>query len=111
MGETKKKLAAAGGGLKGSVVAHLGDGNFHAGILYGAKDKAAAERVIAEIQRTGIEYEGTVTGEHGIGLTFRDALVDELGADTVAAMRCIKLALDPLCLLNCGKVFRMDQND
>jgi hypothetical protein len=51
--------------------------------------------------------EGTISGELGIGLTFRDALEAELGADTVAAMRHIKLTLDPLCLLNPDKVFRL----
>jgi D-lactate dehydrogenase (cytochrome) len=51
--------------------------------------------------------DGTVTGEHGIGLVNRDALIWELGDDSVAAMRKIKMALDPLCLLNPGKMFKM----
>ena len=107
--DTKAKLVASG--LKGSVLGHLGDGNFHAAILHSAEDKSVAERIIKEIQQVGVEYEGTVSGEHGIGLTFRDALENELGEDTIAMMRRIKMALDPLCLLNCDKVFYMDEKN
>lgn len=105
MEESKSKIKQSG--LQGAVLAHAGDGNFHAGILYAADDKEKVECIIVDIQDTGIRLEGTVSGEHGIGLTFRDALEAELGADTVATMRQIKLALDPLCLLNPDKVFRL----
>lgn len=74
-----------------------------------------------------VQMEGTVTGEHGVGLVKRDYLEGELGKDTVDAMRrvsllstdwlrcvtnrCVttqlKLAYDPLCLLNCDKVVRV----
>lgn len=54
-----------------------------------------------------IEMEGTITGEHGIGLEYRDMLVNELGVNYIDAMRQIKLALDPLCLLNPDKIFRL----
>lgn len=60
-----------------------------------------------QAQKLGISFDGTVTGEHGIGLINRDALIWELGDDTVATMRQIKMALDPLCLLNPGKVFKL----
>ncbi|KAL9614193.1 MAG: hypothetical protein Q9167_001281 [Letrouitia subvulpina] len=52
--------------------------------------------------------EGTVTGEHGVGLIKRDYLMHELGEDTVDAMRKLKQAFDPLCLLNCDKVVRAE---
>jgi len=55
--------------------------------------------------------EGTVTGEHGIGLEKRDSLVEELGVESVDAMRLIKVALDPLRLLNPDKVVRIRHND
>lgn len=105
MEETKTLIAQSG--LQGSILAHAGDGNFHAAILFSADNKKKAEQIIAEIQRIGISMQGTVSGEHGIGLTFRDALEGELGSDTIATMRKIKLALDPLCLLNPDKVFRI----
>jgi D-lactate dehydrogenase (cytochrome) len=105
MEEPKSKIKRSG--LQGAVLAHAGDSNFHAGMLYSAEDKERADRIIAEIQEAGIRLEGTISGEHGIGLTFRDALEAKLGPDTVATMRQIKLALDPLCLLNPDKVFKL----
>jgi D-lactate dehydrogenase (cytochrome) len=54
--------------------------------------------------------DGTVSGEHGIGLEFRDKVIYELGSSTVDAMRSIKIALDPLCLLNPGKMIRVEQD-
>jgi hypothetical protein len=44
------------------------------------------------------------TGEHGVGIGKRDFLVEELGAGTVALMKAIKRTVDPLGLLNPGKV-------
>lgn len=107
--ETNSKIKAAG--LLGSTLGHVGDGNFHASILYGEKDRVAAERIIADVRRRGIEMEGTVTGEHGVGLALRDMLEVELGENAVDMMRRIKLALDPLCLLNCDKIVRVEPND
>lgn len=107
--EVNSKIKAAG--LLGSTLGHVGDGNFHASILYGEKDKATSERIIADIQRRGIEMEGTVTGEHGVGLALRDMLEVELGEGAVDMMRKIKFALDPLCLLNCDKIVRVEPNN
>jgi D-lactate dehydrogenase (cytochrome) len=44
-----------------------------------------------------------------VGLVKRDYLPHELGQDTVDAMRRLKLAFDPLCLLNCDKIIRMQK--
>lgn len=107
--ESDSKIKAAG--LLGSTLGHVGDGNFHASILYGEKDRVAAENIIADIRRRGIEMEGTVTGEHGVGLALRDMLEVELGENAVDMMRKIKVALDPLCLLNCDKIVRVEPND
>ena len=97
--------------LRGSILGHVGDGNFHASVLYGKSQKEAAELVILETRRRGYEMDGTITGEHGIGLTLRDLLTEELGADATDMMRRIKLALDPKCLLACDKVVRMEVED
>ena len=107
--EANSKIKAAG--LLGSTLGHVGDGNFHASILYGEKDRVIAERIMDDIRRRGIEMEGTVTGEHGVGLALRDILEVELGTNAVDMMRKIKFALDPLCLLNCDKIVRMEPND
>jgi D-lactate dehydrogenase (cytochrome) len=59
--------------------------------------------------KRAIEMEGTATGEHGVGLVKRDYLPHELGETTVAAMRRLKQAYDPLCLLNCDKIVRAEK--
>ncbi len=58
--------------------------------------------------KRAVEMEGTVTGEHGVGLIKRDYLAHELGQSTVDAMRKLKEAFDPLCILNCDKVIRSE---
>ncbi|TVY81427.1 D-lactate dehydrogenase [cytochrome] [Lachnellula suecica] len=94
-------------GLVGSCVGHVGDGNFHACILFSDHQKPLAKKLIREAQKLGVERGGTVSGEHGIGLENREALIYELGEDSVDAMRRLKLALDPLGLLNPGKIMRL----
>ena len=94
-------------GLTGGCMGHVGDGNIHVPIFYNKEQKEKARRLVDEIQRMGIEMEGTISGEHGIGMEHRDMLVEELGEDSIDAMRKIKLALDPLCLMNPDKMIRM----
>ncbi len=70
-------------------------------------DRAAEERAhvaCEELYRAAIALGGTVTGEHGIGASRKEFLVEQRGADAVAVMRAIKHALDPLGILNPGKV-------
>ncbi len=59
--------------------------------------------------KRAIEMEGTATGEHGVGLVKRDYLEHETSPATVDAMRKLKQAFDPLCLLNCDKVVRVQK--
>ncbi|KAH8805287.1 hypothetical protein F5884DRAFT_798888 [Xylogone sp. PMI_703] len=95
-------------GLKGSILGHVGDGNFHTTVLYSLKHEAKARKIIADVQKRAIKMEGTITGEHGIGLQNRDMLCDELGPGYIDLMRQIKMAMDPLCLLNPDKIFRIN---
>jgi len=86
---------------------HAGDGNLHPTFVWDRGDALAEERVQAaceELYRAAIAMGGTVTGEHGIGAARRDFLELQRGADAVAVMRSIKTALDPLNILNPGKV-------
>ncbi|KAM0329312.1 hypothetical protein ACHAQA_004617 [Verticillium albo-atrum] len=95
-------------GLMGSIVGHVGDGNFHTLLLFPEEKRHIAEGVVHRMIDMAIEMKGTATGEHGIGLVKRDYLEKELGTETVDAMRQMKNAFDPLCLFNCDKVVRME---
>ncbi|KAL0935385.1 d-lactate dehydrogenase [Colletotrichum truncatum] len=105
--ETKEAMAKTG--LFGTIVGHVGDGNFHTILLYNDQERKRAEHFVHNMVKRAIEMEGTVTGEHGVGLVKRDYLPHELGETTVDTMRQIKKALDPLCLLNCDKIVRVQQ--
>ena len=86
---------------------HAGDGNLHPTFVWDRGDAAAEERAQAaceELYRAALALGGTVTGEHGIGAARRPFLEAQAGADAVAVMRAIKAALDPLGILNPGKV-------
>lgn len=56
-------------------------------ILFNEKERKIAEAVVHRMVKRAIEMEGTVTGEHGVGLVKRDYLDHELGETTVDAMR------------------------
>ncbi|KKY20898.1 putative oxidoreductase [Phaeomoniella chlamydospora] len=92
-------------GLFASILGHIGDGNFHESIMYQPHEKAAVEHVVHRMVNRALEMEGTVTGEHGIGLGKKQGLVKELGPETIAVMQTIKKSLDPYWLLNPGKIF------
>jgi FAD/FMN-containing dehydrogenase len=77
----------------------MNQGNFHTFITYNSKDKARARKLIRKVQKQSCDLDKTVTGEHGLGLEFRDELEYELGRDSVDTMRQIQAALDPLFLL------------
>lgn len=104
--ETRKDADASG--LVAPVVGHVGDGNFHMLILIdpdNADDLARAKAVHARMVERAIAMDGTCTGEHGIGLGKIDFLAKERGA-AVDVMRSVKAALDPLGMMNPGKIFR-----
>ncbi|KAF2246583.1 hypothetical protein BU26DRAFT_431027 [Trematosphaeria pertusa] len=104
--ETKENIGKSG--LLGSIVGHVGDGNFHSIILYNKKTEyEKAKGLVHDMVKRAIELEGTATGEHGVGLVKRDYLPHEVSTSTVNAMRRLKLAFDPLCLLNCDKIVRV----
>lgn len=83
--ETKEDMASSG--LLATMVGHVGDGNFHAILLFNEKERTIAEDVVRRMVKRAVEMEGTVTGEHGVGLIKRDYLAHELGESTVDAMR------------------------
>ncbi|KAG1826120.1 FAD-linked oxidase-like protein [Suillus subaureus] len=108
--ETKEDLAKAG--LKSTIVGHVGDGNFHALILF--KDEEELRSVGAAVHRLvhrAIQMDGTCTGEHGVGVGKTEYLVEELGEDTVELMKTVKNAIDPLNLFNPGKLYPENNED
>lgn len=87
---------------------HAGDGNIHVNIMYDQVDarqmkaaQTAKERIFAKVMALG----GTLSGEHGIGITKSAYLSLEVDPNTIAAMKLIKQALDPDNILNPGKIF------
>jgi FAD/FMN-containing dehydrogenase len=62
------------------------------------------QAAFAEINDVAIDMGGTVTGEHGVGILKLDGMRRELGPIAVAVQRAVKDALDPLGILNPGKV-------
>lgn len=88
--ETKQDITNSG--LVGSIVGHVGDGNFHAIILYNDKEHGVAEEVVHKMVKRAIEMEGTATGEHGVGLVKRDYLPHEIGQPAVDLMRKVCLS-------------------
>jgi glycolate oxidase len=86
---------------------HAGDGNLHPTILTDRRNKAEFERVekaIEEIFNAALDLDGTLSGEHGIGLTKRQFMIKEVTAATLTYSRKLKQALDPNAILNPGKI-------
>ena len=105
--ETKRDLAAAS--IPGTILGHVGDGNFH--VIFSIDPAAPHEMeeaaaINARLVRRALDMDGTCTGEHGIGLGKQQWLVEELG-DAVELMRTLKRALDPKDLFNPGKIFAL----
>ncbi len=93
-------------GLLAPIVGHVGDGNFHAIVVFDATDANESARVEAFLDRLverALLMDGTATGEHGIGQGKRRHMLKEHGAG-LDAMRAIKMALDPLNILNPMKI-------
>ena len=94
-------------GVRIATFGHAGDGNLHPNFVFERDDpraEALTEAARADLFRAAIALGGTITAEHGIGTSRRSALVDQVGPDAIRVMRSIKAALDPLGILNPGKV-------
>lgn len=92
-----------------AVYGHAGDGNLHPSVLCDLSNPEEAERVhmaVDEIFAETLAVGGTLSGEHGIGITKRDYIEDALGEAGVRALKAIKQALDPNGILNPGKIWR-----
>ena len=102
--ETRKDIDETG--LLSPIVGHVGDGNFHTVMLVDTDNEEEMKTAIAFNERLlerSLSMGGTITGEHGIGTGKMEFLIKEHGA-AVNVMKTIKQSLDPLNILNPGKV-------
>ena len=90
-------------GLEGSILGHVGDGNFHTIVAVREEDYAKAEAYVERLVERALELEGTVSGEHGVGLRKRRYMEREHGP-ALFWMRRLKEVFDPKGILNPGKV-------
>ena len=103
--EQTKKL-----GLRAPMVGHLGDGNFHVILPYDPKEEGTYNKIRdfsdLLIKKT-LDLNGTITGEHGVGLHKKSYLLQEHG-DCIPLMKCIKRSIDPNNIMNPGKIFDLN---
>jgi glycolate oxidase len=87
-------------------VFHAGDGNLHPLILYDANDTdqfQRAEAFGADVLEICLQFGGTITGEHGVGLEKIDQMCSQFSAVELTVFHAVKSAFDPAGLLNPGK--------
>lgn len=85
---------------------HAGNGNLHVNLLADPEDPAqmrAVQACLHAVFRLVLSLEGTISGEHGVGIEKRDYVAWEIAADTLEQMRQIKRVFDPRGILNPGK--------
>ena len=93
-------------GLDAAVVAHAGDGNLHPAFSVpkrptdGGVPPAALATAADELVRTAIALGGTASGEHGVGITKRPWLAEEIGQSSLGLQRSLKAVFDPRGILN-----------
>jgi D-lactate dehydrogenase (cytochrome) len=106
--ESQRDLAESR--LVAPIVGHVGDGNFHMSLLIDLDDADQLKRAKAFLERLvdrALAMDGTCTGEHGIGQCKMKYLLAEHGEVALDTMRAIKRALDPLDILNPGKIVQL----
>jgi D-lactate dehydrogenase (cytochrome) len=97
-------------GVVGAIIGHVGDGNFHASLVMRPDvpdDLARAQRVNERIVEHALALGGTCTGEHGVGIGKKKYQAREHGA-SLALMQAIKRLVDPLDIMNPGKLVDLD---
>ena len=88
---------------------HAGDGNIHFNIMLDKSDPVAlekAENAVVELFDYTLKLGGTLSGEHGVGITKAPYFDMEIPPAQTRLMRQIKAAFDPNCVLNPDKIFK-----
>jgi glycolate oxidase len=86
---------------------HAGDGNIHTNLMINKnnpEELKRADQAVKEIFEATLESGGTISGEHGIGITKAPYLEMDIGTESQAFMKGIKNLLDPNRILNPGKL-------
>lgn len=107
VGETHEDIDRTG--LLAPIVGHVGDGNFHVLPLFdvnSAAERRAVQGFLDRLIERALRMDGTCSGEHGVGQGKIRYLAREHG-EGVEVMVAIKKALDPLNILNPGKIFAL----
>lgn len=97
-------------GLQAPMVGHVGDGNFHSTIIYDPNKKEDYKMIrdfSNKLIDKALELEGTITGEHGIGINKKDYLKKQ-HPDNIGLMQTLKKSIDPNNIMNPGKIFDLD---
>jgi glycolate oxidase len=87
---------------------HAGDGNIHVNLMIDKNNKSEyekAQKLVAEIFRETLDLGGTISGEHGIGLTKAAYISMEIPPAELELMKKIKRVFDPKNIMNPGKIF------
>jgi glycolate oxidase len=93
-------------GVRNLSYGHAGDGNLHVNFLWNDEgERPAVDRAIGMLMAATIDLGGTLSGEHGIGVSKAQYLPLEQSDDLIALEKNIKRAFDPKGLLNPGKIF------
>ncbi len=98
-------------GIKTACFGHGGDGNIHVNLMIDRRvpgEIERAEEAVKEVFQLTLRLGGTISGEHGIGITKAPFLKMELGRREIDLMRSIKETFDPKGIMNPGKVFPGD---
>ena len=97
-------------GLRAPMVGHLGDGNFHVLLPFDPEKKEMYKK-IREFNdlliKKALKLNGTITGEHGVGLHKKEYLLEEHG-DNIPVMKMIKRSIDRNNIMNPGKIFDLN---
>jgi len=97
-------------GVRAPMVGHLGDGNFHVVLPFDPNKKEMYKQIRAfndTLIKKALELNGTITGEHGVGLHKKEYLLEE-HPDNIPIMKSIKRTLDPNNIMNPGKIFDLN---
>jgi D-lactate dehydrogenase (cytochrome) len=97
-------------GLRAPMVGHLGDGNFHVILPYDPAKPEMYDQIKKFndlLIKKGLDLDGTITGEHGVGLHKKEYLLDE-HPDNIPVMKSIKRTLDINNIMNPGKIFDLN---